>query len=200
VTTHKTGILRLGDRVEFDGKEYVFAALNGDVAELRAGQETPLNVLMTTLLTDKSFKRIGIDGIRRRGLGESKIFKGLPAPAKDRAHWLENHITEVLDGVPAGAEPGTWPRRDYDVTSRTLRQRLLAKEAELQETGNPLSLSTLKRLTRAYETQGIVGLVDQRLVRPTLHRCTHHRAATQHGPVLRVHGPNPAGCGKARSG
>ncbi len=167
MTTHKTGILRLGDRVEFDGKDYVFVALNGEVAELRAGQETPLNVLMTTLLTDKSFKLIGIDGIRRRGLGESKIFETLPAPAKDRAHWLENHITEVLDGVPAGAEPGARPRRDYDVTSRSLRQRLMTKEAELQKTGNPLSLSTLKRLTRAYETRGIVGLVDQRLVRRT---------------------------------
>lgn len=167
MTTQKTGILRLGDRVEFDGKNYVFAALNGEVAELRAGQETPLSVLMTTLLTARSFKLIGIDGIRRRGLGESKVFEALPAQAKDRAHWLEGHITEVLDGVPAGAEPGTRPGREYDVTSRSLRQRLMSKEAELQETGSPLSLSTLKRLTRAYETQGIVGLVDQRLVRRT---------------------------------
>ncbi len=137
MTAHRTGILRLGDRVEFDGKEYVFAALNGEVAELRASQETPVSVLMTTLLTDRSFKPIGIDGIRRRGFGESKIFEALPVPAKVRARLLEGHVTEVLDGVPAGAEPGTRPRREYDVTLGSLRQRLLAKEAELQEAGNP---------------------------------------------------------------
>ena len=111
---------------------------------------------MTTLLTNSSFRLIGVDGIRRRDLGESKIFEALPVPPEDRAHWLENHITEVLDGVPAGAGPGRRPRRDYDATTRSLRQRLLTKEDELQEPG------TLKRLTRTYETQGIVGLIGQK--------------------------------------
>ncbi len=167
MTTPNANTLRLGDRIEFNGTAYVFAALNGTVAELRAGNEAPMSILMTALLTDESFKLLADGGKRRPGLGESAIFQTLPASVKDRAYRLEGHITEDLDGVPAGAVAGTRPRRDYDVTSRSLQQRLLAKGDELQTLGEPLSLSTLKRLTRAYAAEGIVGLVDQRLIRRT---------------------------------
>jgi putative transposase len=167
VTARRTNALRLGDRVEYNGTTYVFTALNGDVAELRAGRETPLNILVSALLTDSTFKPVPVEGSRRRGLGESKIFESLPRSVKDRAYRLEADITEILDGSPIAAEPGTRPRREYDITSRSMRQRLLTKEAELREAGEPLSLTTLKRLVRAYESEGIIGLVDQRLIRRT---------------------------------
>jgi len=167
VTARAANALRLGDRVEFNGVTYVFTALNGGVAELRAGQGAPLSILVAALLTDTTFKLLPEDGRRRRGLGASKIFEALPDSVKVRAYRLEGHITEILDGSPIEDEAWTKPRREYDVTSRSMRQRLMAKEAELREAGEPVSLTTLKRLVRAYESQGIIGLVDQRLIRRT---------------------------------
>ena len=47
---------------------------------------------------------------------------------------LESHVSEVIDGMPARSEPGAVPRPEYDVTRTTLRQRELAKVAELERT------------------------------------------------------------------
>jgi hypothetical protein len=49
---------------------------------------------------------------------------------------MESHVSEVLDGVPAGSEPGT------------------------------IDLRTLQRYRRDYAAQGIEGLIDKRAVRP----------------------------------
>lgn len=168
MTTNRANSLRIGDRLEFNGKSYVFAGLvNGEVAELRASGEPPVRILINALLTDSTFKPAPDHDHRRGRLGESEIFAALPATVKARAYWLERHITEVLDGLPADASPGARPRREYDVTVRSMRQRLLAKEEQLKTLGESLSLTTLKRLATAYETEGIQGLVDQRLIRRT---------------------------------
>lgn len=84
---------------------------------------------------------------------------------KTRTHRLESRITEDLDGVRADASPGSRPRREYDVTARSMCQRLLAKQEELKALVQGLSLIPLKCPISAYETEGIQDLVDQRLIR-----------------------------------
>ena len=70
------------------------------------------------------------------------MLDGLPAEVAGRAQWWERHVTEVLTGVPAGSPPGTAARAEYDPLRVILRQRELAKVAELRAAGEPRSLAT----------------------------------------------------------
>ncbi|SFM50866.1 Mu transposase, C-terminal [Saccharopolyspora antimicrobica] len=56
---------------------------------------------------------------------------------------------------------------EYDPARRSLRQRELAKVAELTAAGHKVSFSKVKRLRLAYEKEGLWGLVDQRTARPS---------------------------------
>ncbi|OWV04730.1 integrase [Micromonospora wenchangensis] len=89
----------------------------------------------------------------------------LPEAAVTRARWWEGHLIEVLTGVAPDAAPASAPRPQYDPSRHTLRQRELAKLAELQAAGHTVSFATLKRRRAAYEQRGLWGLIDQRLAR-----------------------------------
>ena len=86
----------------------------------------------------------------------------LPEEVRASALWWEQHLVEVLTGVPPDAAPGTAPRPEYDPRLRSLRQRELAKHAALTAAGHEVALSTLQRLRRRYEMEGVWGLVDRR--------------------------------------
>lgn len=162
------GLLRLGDDVEFHGLTYRLTGLDGDVAMLTVGGESPVAIKLSSLFADASFKIVDPSPLRRRITGPSMLFESLPQDVQNRARWLEGHITEVLDGVPCNAEPDHAAKRIYNPRLTSARQRDLAKLAELDELdelGEHFSLSKLQRLRRAYEQQGLLGLVDQRLIR-----------------------------------
>ena len=163
--TERQRLLRVGDDVEFHGIRYQLTTLVGDIAMLAAGGESPVAIQLTTLFAEKSFKLLNSAPIRRRVTGPSPLFEALPQDVQARARWLEGHVTEVLDGVPCNAEPTHVPQRSYNPQLTSLRQRDLAKLTELDEQGVQFSLSKLERLRRAYERQGILGLIDQRLIR-----------------------------------
>lgn len=159
------GTLKLGDDVEFHGLTYRLTGLDGDVAMLAVGGESPVAIKLSSLFADASFKIMDPTPLRRRFTGPSMLFESLPQEVQNRARWLEGHITEVLDGVPCNAEPDHVAKRTYNPRLTSARQRDLAKLAELDELGEHFSLSKLQRLRRAYEQQGLLGLVDQRLIR-----------------------------------
>jgi hypothetical protein len=159
------GLLRLGDDVEFHGLTYRLTGLDGDVAMLTVGGESPVAIKLNSLFADASFKILDPSPVRRRITGPSMLFESLPQEVQNRARWLEGHITEILDGVPCNAEPDHVAQRAYNPRLKSARQRDLAKLAELDELGEHFSLSKLQRLRRAYEQQGLLGLVDQRLIR-----------------------------------
>ncbi|MEU2514475.1 hypothetical protein [Streptomyces syringium] len=73
----------------------------------------------------------------------------------------ERHVVEVETGLPAGAEPGTPVRPEYD-PARPLVERARAKPDELG-----VSLRTVMAKRSRYAQQGVWGLVDGRLVRLT---------------------------------
>jgi len=77
-------------------------------------------------------------------------------------------MPRILDGVRAGSPQGTAPRREYDVTRTTMRQRELAKMAELQRLGQPIGLRLFQLYRHRYARAGLAALVGNRSVR----RCT----------------------------
>ena len=159
-------VLRLGDDVQFHDVDYRVSGLDGDVALLVVGGEPPVAIQVGSLFADESFSIVGTKPLRRRITGPSLLFESLPTGVQHRATWLEGHLVEVLDGIPANAAPETAPKRIYDVTRNSMRQRETAKHAELVASGETMSFSTFQRLRHAYEKQGVLGLVDQRLIRP----------------------------------
>ncbi|MCP9002091.1 Mu transposase C-terminal domain-containing protein [Pseudarthrobacter sp. RMG13] len=159
--------LRIGDEVMFRGVTYRLTGLDGDIALLAVAGESPVVIKLGALFADSSFKVTSARPAERRKLtGQSMLFDSLPPDVQQKTRRLESHITEILDGLPCDATPGQMPNPAYSVRL-SLRQRELAKLSELREQGEAVSISSLQRLRLAYEKQGILGLVDQRLIRQT---------------------------------
>jgi putative transposase len=156
----------IGEEIELQGRVYRFVALNGTVAVLSAADAGPVAVQVSELFADPTFKH-SHPGPARRAVAESAVFEALAPEVRERARWLEEQITEVVDGLPASAGPGTRPRPGYDPVLRTLRQREQAKHAELAAAGETLSFRSFQRLRAGYQQRGITALLDQRLVRRT---------------------------------
>src|SRR5260370_336706 len=89
----------------------------------------------------------------------------LPREGAGRARWGEAHIIEVVEGTRRDAPAGTPPRPAYDVERTSLRQRELAKAAELSVPGSPVAASTVKHRRQRWQAEGLPGLVDRRATR-----------------------------------
>ncbi|WP_082506821.1 Mu transposase C-terminal domain-containing protein [Arthrobacter sp. Leaf337] len=165
--TVRPAVLSLGDDVELRGVIYRLTALDGDVVMLAVAGEAPVAIKVGSLLADETFRIVGTRPTRRRITGPSMLFDSLPTDVQEKARWMEGHMTEVLDGVPCNADPGQPAKRTFDVARTSLRQREQAKLAELQDLGETMSIGSLQRLRHAYEKEGVLGLVDRRLIRQT---------------------------------
>lgn len=82
-----------------------------------------------------------------------------------QARWWERHILEILTGRQPDVPVGTRPRPEFDPAKQSLRQRELAKLAELQAAGHEVSRNALQRRRFAYERDGLLGVVDGRHTR-----------------------------------
>jgi transposase InsO family protein len=157
-------VLRVGDRVRFDGGEYQVAGLDGVMVRLvpGGGPGGPSVVLLTHLLGAADFVVLSAVGTGAR-VPAAALLEGVPAGAVARAAWWERHVVELLTGLAPDAAPGTAVRAEYDPASVSLRAREMAKARELSDGGERVSLSTVQRMRRRYERSGIAGLVDGRL-------------------------------------
>ncbi|MEF9904835.1 hypothetical protein [Streptomyces sp. P9-A2] len=122
-------------------------------------------VLLGHLLASEGFAVLGT-GPSRPPLPQEGVLDGLPAEEAERVRWWHRHLTELMTGRP-DADHGTPVRAEYDPDVRSVRQRELAKVAELREAGEEVALSTLQRLRARFEREGVAGLVDRRLVKPS---------------------------------
>jgi putative transposase len=157
------GRLRLGDFVKVgDGLQEIIG-IDGQAVVLLGGDGRRTACKVGALLSDPAVEIVTC-GQRRRPVAPD-YFDMLPEDIRDKALWLERHVSEVLDGVPAGSEPGVAPRAGFDVASTTLRQRELAKVEELARLGRPIGLEVLQRYRRRYAVSGIEALIDKRAVR-----------------------------------
>ncbi len=153
-------VLAAGDGVRFRGQVRTVTGLAAGVACL-AGLESA--VALADLFTDPEFAVITAGS--RAPLPPEGLLAGLPAEVTGQARWWERHIAEVVSGLPADAGPDSRPRPEYDPAVTSLRQREIAKAAELRLAGHDVPLRTLQRLRRSYETDGVWGLVDHRFTR-----------------------------------
>ncbi|QFQ98382.1 transposase [Streptomyces phaeolivaceus] len=157
-------LLSLGDRVRYDGREHTVAALHGTLVRLVDDAQAAGVVLLGHLLASEGFTVLST-ALSRPPLPEVGVLEGLREEAVQRAEWWRRHLTELLTGRPDGDASGP-VRAEYDPTVRSLRQRELAKVAELRDCGEAVGLSTLRRMRSRFENEGVAGLVDGRLRRP----------------------------------
>jgi putative transposase len=155
-------VLAPGDEIRLGGQAYQVVALDGTSVRLVDVTGAVTVMLTGHLLADPGFELLAGHG---RPLPAAGLADRLPGEVRASARWWERHVVEVLTGLPPDAPAGSAPHPDYDPARRSLRQRELAKHAALAAAGHKVGLSTLKRLRRRYELQGLPGLVDQRLAR-----------------------------------
>jgi transposase InsO family protein len=169
VTVSRPARLRVGEQVAYRGCSYTVATVSNSATVLTGADGSTVTVGLTELFADHSFTVAA--GAHRTPLPSRGLLEGLPVEVVAKAQWWERHILEVLTGAaPAdetSVEPGasSGSRPDYDPLRGTLRQREIAKTAELAGQGHPVSLSTLQRMRRRYQARGLLGLVDGRITR-----------------------------------
>jgi transposase InsO family protein len=162
VSVSRPPVLAAGEQVRFRGQVRSVTGLAGGMA-LLSGAGADLAVPLAKLFADPGFAVVTAG--RPAPLPPEGLLDGLPTAVTDRARWLESHLAEVVSGLPADAGPDAVPRPEYGPAATSLRQREIAKAAELRLAGHDVPLRTLQRLRRSYETDGVWGLVDHRFTR-----------------------------------
>ncbi|GAA2707274.1 Mu transposase C-terminal domain-containing protein [Micromonospora olivasterospora] len=161
-----TRLLRVGDRVVFDGAEHQVSVLSGSWVRLVGPDGTPRAVMLTHLVGSPDFDIVGADPGEPRTVLADHVLADVGEDVARRAREWERHIIEVETGLPPGAEPGTAPRTEYDPSLWGLQQRVAAKAEELSASGIPASVATVQRMRRRYRSGGLRALVDGRSQRP----------------------------------
>ncbi|CAM4337814.1 Mu transposase C-terminal domain-containing protein [Nocardia ninae] len=158
MTGLRQGVVRVGDEIEIAGVGYVVGAVTGSGVELVDTLGGVASVSVSALVNDPGLNLVSAV---RAPLVAGDVLAGIPAAAVKRAKWWEIQVVEILTGRPPGCSPSTPVRPEYR-SDRTLRQREMAKLAELRAAGEDLTLITLQRQRRAYQQDGLLGVLDRR--------------------------------------
>lgn len=164
MTVSRPRVLRAGDDVLFGGQLHTVQAVSTTVVRLVNVVGAVSAVPVAELLASPGFALVSSTRVPAP-LPPSGLLDGIPEAEAERAQWWERHIVEVLTGLPPEHALGAAPKAEYDPGQVSLRQREIAKVAELQAVGHATSLATVKRQRLAYEKEGLWGLVDQRIAR-----------------------------------
>ncbi|WP_329574983.1 Mu transposase C-terminal domain-containing protein [Kitasatospora sp. NBC_01250] len=154
--------LEPGQRVRFDGEEYVVAGVRGPSVQLLCKQEPCRSaaVLLQVLTGAADFAVLDAVSAPRplQQVPDVDILDVLDQGRRERIRAWEWHLVELRDGVPPDSAAGTKPRSAYE-TTRSQRERFAAKAAELTALGwRGVSNSTIRRKFLAYQDQGVAGL------------------------------------------
>jgi len=164
VTVSRPGGLQAGTEIRLGGQLRTVVAVTGTAALLADVTGQVAEVPLARLLSDPGLELVTGTPAPLPAAGALEV---LPAGTLERARWWEQHIVEVLSGLPPQAAAGQAARAEYDPSATTLRRRELAKVAELEASGHRVPLSTLQRLRLGYEREGLRALVDGRATRRT---------------------------------
>jgi putative transposase len=163
MTVSRPPVLRIGDEVRLAGQVHVVDGLTEGQVQLLDVAGAAVAMSLSRLLADPTFTLSS--AAPTAPLPPAGLLDGLPEEMVEQARWWEGHLMEVLTGLPPSAEKGARGRPEFDPETRTLRQRELAKVAELSGSGEQVSFKTLQRLRRGYEREGLWALVDHRSAR-----------------------------------
>ncbi|MFJ2866598.1 Mu transposase C-terminal domain-containing protein [Kitasatospora sp. NPDC087314] len=162
------GVLRVGDRIRFDGRTKQIVGLEGTALRL-VGEEGDVSVLAAGhVMAADDFELLdrGPEAVPAVTLPPFALMDALPEAVVEQARFWERHVVEVVTGLPPDAEEGTPARPEYDPAWRTLVEREAAKVAELAAAGQQISRRTFLRMRQRYEAEGLWGLVDGRSRKP----------------------------------
>jgi putative transposase len=159
-------VVEVGAEVRYAGSTYTVTGLVSGNVCLADVAGAVSHVPVGRLLADPGFGLVAARP-RRAALTSSALLDGVSPEVVRQALWWERHLVEVITGLPPECERGTVARPEYDPTVRSLRQREIAKVAELAGLGQQVALRTLQRARHRYEGKGLWGLVDGRLSRPS---------------------------------
>ena len=151
--------LNLGDLLTWQGEEYVVAAARTQAVMLRRLSDNDTAWVDVPAMADEL---VLVD----HGAAPGAFPYSAPIGDADleKARWWVHHLNEVAHGVPDPDDPAAVPRPGYGVgTSKQDRQAL--KIRELTAAGHRVSVRSLQRKQRAYQTHGVHGLVDRRALR-----------------------------------
>jgi hypothetical protein len=162
------GVLRVGDRIRFEGRKQQVIGLEGTALRLLSdeGDTSVMAAGYVMAATDFEVLDRGPETVPERVLPPFALVDALPPSAVQQARFWEQHVVEVLTGLPPDAVEGTAPRPEYDPAWRTLMEREAAKVAELAAGGQQISKRTFLRMRQRYEAEGLWGLVDGRSRKP----------------------------------
>ena len=168
MTGVRGGVIGVGDEIRLGSGAFTVVTLSGKSVRLIDAVGDRTVIALPALLADPSLEVLAAT---RPALCSASMLEGVPDEVAERARWWERHVVEVLTGRPPGAS-GSVPRPEFDPALRSLRQREIAKHAELQAAGHEMTLITLQRQRRRYEDKGLWGVVDgrYRARRPVLGR------------------------------
>jgi putative transposase len=164
MTVSRPAQLGAGDEVRIAGVTHTIAGLSGGQVHLVDAAGNKSVTSLAELFSSPG--AVVLPALRKAPLPPQGLLQSLPASLTERARWWEKHIVEVLTGTPPQTGPGAAASPGYDPNVTTLRQREIAKVAELKLLGHEVPLSTFQRLRRSYEQEGVWGLVDGRGTRP----------------------------------
>jgi transposase InsO family protein len=157
-------VLRVGDRVRFDGRALRVAGIEGTMVRLLDDLGIASLVLFSYLIASEGFELLDSEP-GGAGLPPFGLLDTVPEGALRKARLMERHLIEVETGLLPDAAKGSVPKPEYDPQWRTITERLAAKSAELTAAGAPLSERSLHRLRGLWRDQGVWGLVDRRALR-----------------------------------
>ncbi|MGN9843735.1 Mu transposase C-terminal domain-containing protein [Nonomuraea sp. H19] len=154
MTVSRPPRVKVGEQIRWGGALYVVRQISDGQAVLENVTGVVSVVPLSCLIGDPALELV--TSAPPAPLPATQVLDGLPDELVERARWWEGHILQVLATSQAGAA----------LPAVSLRQRELAKVAELVAQGHRVSFTTFKRQRRAYEQHGLLGLVDQRALRP----------------------------------
>ncbi|WP_221354852.1 transposase [Streptomyces beigongshangae] len=155
------------DWIEFEEEQHQVTGLTGALVRLRSISGHHQTIMLSTLLTDASFRALTAPPMRAdnatAGLDPGGVLATLKNKrARDDALELEAHLHEATTGYRSGSpfepEPGE-PRPQYH-PDLLLTDRVAAKAAELD-----LTERRIWQLLEEWEEKGLWGLVDGRKAR-----------------------------------
>lgn len=153
--------IALGRRVHYRGRDWLVVEVQGSQVTLTQHAGEVCAVLLTHLVGADDFA--SLDAPRQLPVASEALLEGVDAGELARACRLEAHILQVEHGCPPGAEAVPDPR--YDLATTSLLGRVAAKVQELAGTDLATSDRHLRRARARYRAEGLLGLIDGRVLR-----------------------------------
>lgn len=161
----KVGV-SLWAKVHVDGSDWQVIATTHDSVALREVHGRQLKTrLLSELLNAADFSTLDM-GPSGPPLEQIRALEMLPAGRREKALFLQQHLQEVLTGLPPGTPPDVLPRAEYRADKK-LAQRVEAKRVELASMGLLLSSRSMWRNLARHRSEGAAGLIDPRVLRPS---------------------------------